>query len=330
MKQFEFTGWIAAVTACVFLLANGCSGPSRGPVAADERQQPVKLAMNFAPEDSMTYKVAMETGKSVEWQGPAPSPKGFQGGHTSNEMEMTFTQKIESVEDQGNAVARITIEGLKYVTTIKDKAVLDFDSTREADQNNPLNNLIGQSYTIEITPSGQVSNIIDVSEALAAVKDDKTAVILLSSDAIKERHTIPALPVAGENQLLPGGTWSNIKNVSFDMMGAKTFERVYTLGEISDAAGHRIALAKMEAVPSVEKVKESHKEQTIDLFSRMFDNKEDYTGEMKFDLAEGKVAEYSETLLVQWFIVDPNPKKDEPPSALKMSAKRSFSIEKMD
>ena len=331
MKHIKIYGLAFAAMIGMFLLVNGCSAPSRGPVVAVEQDQSAKLTLKFVPEDSTRYKVALGTGKRVQWEGQAPRPKGFKGGHSSNKMEMTFSQRIEKVGEQGNAVAKIMIEGLKYATTIMDKVVLDFDSSREKDESHPLNKLIDQSYTIEITPSGEVSRVIDTSDALTAASGDKTAVALLSAQAIKQRHSIPALPATGENQLRPGDNWSNIKSFSFDMMGAKSFERIYTLGRIEDEAGHRIATVKMEAVPSAEKAKESHKEQaTTDLFSSMFDNTEDYTGELKFDLTEGKVTKYNENLVVRWLIVNPNPKDDEPPAALRMAATRLFNIEKMD
>ena len=62
----------------------------------------------------------------------------------------------------------------------------------------------------------------------------------------------------------------------------------------------------------------------------MSDNTETYTGELKLDLSAGKVEEYRENLTSEWLIVDPNPKENEQPSALKMTAVRSYSIEKID
>jgi len=331
MKQIVIYSSAFTIAAGTFLLVSGCPAPTRRkPVVVDQRDESVKLALKLTPGDSTTYRVALETGKSVEWEGQAPRPKDFQGGHTSNEMEMTFSQQIESAKDQGNAVARITIKGLKYTTTIKDKVVLDFDSSRESDENHALNALIGQSYTIEITPSGGVLRVMDTNDALAAASGDKTAVALLSDEAIKQRHSIPALPPSDENRLRPGEDWNNFESVSFDMMGAKSFERIYTLDRIEDEAGRRTALVEMEAFPSVEKAKDSRKDQAAGVFSNMFDNKAEYAGELKLDLTEGKVAEYREKLVVQWFIVDPNPKEDELPAALKMAATRSFSLEQMN
>jgi len=250
MKQAAIHGFAVTTVICTLLFASGCTEPSKVRVESDGQNQPAELALKFVPGDSTTYKVALETGKSVRWEGQAPSPKGFKGGHTGNKMEMTFSQQIESVEDQGNAVAKITIKELKYVATIKNNVVMDFDSSRENDHGHALNNLIGQSYKIEITPSGQVLEVIDTSNALVAAAGDKTAVAMLSADAIKRRHAVPALPSVEENQLRAGENWSNIKNVSFDMMGSKSFERIYTLKEVQGTGNGRIAIAEMEAVPS--------------------------------------------------------------------------------
>ncbi len=348
MKQTSIIGFAASAVLCVLLVTAGCTKPAEKPaqtkvepqktapamVEPEEQKPTVKLALKLIEADSTTYRVTTEIDKSVLWESPHPTkPKGFTGGHTGNKIEMTFTQLIQSTDDKGNAVAKITIEQLKCTAKVKDNIVLDFDSSREQDRQNPLSKLIGQSYTIELTPSGQVLKVIDANDARAAAASDsagKTAANLLSDKAIRERHTIPALPASDKNQLQAGGNWSIIKSFSFDMMGSKTYEKVYTLEEIQDTGGRRIAFAKMQAVPSTEKAKELHKEQPASFFANMSDNTETYTGELKLDLTAGKVEEYREKLTTEWFIVDPNPKENEQPAALRMTAVRIYSIEKID
>jgi hypothetical protein len=317
MKQIGMCGSIAITVICSLLFIPA-----------------VKLALKFVPGDSATYRVILETGKSVQWEGTQSRPKGFKGGSTGNKMEMTFDQDIETVNDEGNAAAKITIKALKYLTKVKDNIVLDFDSSREKDRSSPLNKLIGQSYTIEITPSGQVSRVLDTGDALAAVKGgapaNRTAIRLLSTETIKERHTIQTLPPAGSDRMSTGDEWSSIKSISFDMMGAKTYERVYTLKEVKDVGNRWVAVAEMNAFPSAEKAKELHTQQATGPFSDMFDNTETYTGKLRLDLAGGKIEQCSERLLTEWFIVDPNPKNEEEPAALRMAATRLYSIEKID
>jgi hypothetical protein len=74
-----------------------------------------------------------------------------------------------------------------------------------------------------------------------------------------------------------------------------------------------------------------HEEQrAAGIFSQMFDNTETYTGQLEMDLTNGKVEKNYEKLLTEWLIVDPNPKGDEQPAALRMTAIRFNSIEKID
>ncbi len=304
----------------------------------------VELALKFTQGDSTTYKVIAEAQRDVKGEGALSEDSAFKGGATSNRVEMTFTQQIQTVDDKGNAVAKITIDELKYLAKVKDNVTLDFDSSREKDQNGPLYELIGQSYTIEITPAGQVSNIIDCSQAQAAVEgdspDNQAASILLKPKAIKLRHTIPALSITEKKQsfdgelrtvepLRPGDKWSNVKPFSFGMMGSKSYERIYTLKDIEDVDNCRIAVVQMKAIPSAEMAEELHQEQAPDFFSKMFDNTETYTGGLKLDLSAGKVKEYFEKLQSEWVAVDPEAgqKANSEPAALRMTATRFYRIE---
>jgi len=310
-------------------------------VAKPEVAQPkpkaeaVTLTLKFKPQDSTTYKVIMERQRSVSWEGPLPEKSTFQGGSTSNRIEMTFTQQIQSVDDKGNAVAKITVKELKYRDKVKDNVTVDFDSKNIKDPQDPMALLIGQSYTIKIAPTGQVIEIVDVKQADTAVRKGsrppRTVLPLLSENAIKQRHSIPALPAADKNKLRLDEKWSSVKAFNFGMMGSKAYERRYTLKQIKDVNGRRIAIVDMNAIPSSEMPDEMLKEQAAGFFSKMFDNAETYTGQLRMDLTAGKVEIYLEKLKSEWLAVDPTPKPDEKqPAALKMTATRLFHIEKID
>lgn len=303
------------------------------PALESPAAEAVTLALKFTPQDSTTYRVTTEADRSVTWEGPQPEkPAAFRGGHTGYKAELTFAQRIQSVDDKGNAVAEITIKGLKYIAKVRDNITLEFDSSREKDKDNTLAKLIGQSYTIEISPAGQVTKVIDMSKVQAAVKgiaaSHRTA--LASADAIKQRHSIPAMPSADKNQLRPGDSWSSVKTFDFQMMGFKSYEKVYKLKEIKDADNRQTALVEMSAIPSTEMAEELHKEQAMGPFSKMFDNKETYTGKLSLDLTAGKVEECLEKLLTEWVVVDPNPEDDQEPAALKMAALRFYDMKRLD
>jgi hypothetical protein len=307
------------------------------PKVVEEKGPAIELALKYTTQDSTTYKYTAEAQRGIKWEGPLTKESAFQGGTTSSRIELTFTQQIQSTDEKGNAVAKITIKALKHLSIIRDNPALDFDSSREKDKNNALAKLIGQSYTIEITPAGRVTKVIDVNQAQAAIKGistvNKTALAMISADTIMERHTIPAIPAKEKNKLRKGDNWSRLKNFSFGLMGSKTYDRIYTLKELTDKDNRRIALVEMKANPTAEMAEKLHKEKAIGDFSKMFENTETYTGRLTVDLNAGKVEKCLETLESEWIAVEPMAgEKDEEkePAVLTMTANRLYSLEKID
>lgn len=304
-------------------------------VKPKEKGPTAELALKFTPQDSTTYKVVVETDRSAKWEGPlAEKPAGFKGGHTGNRIEMTFAQRIQSVDDKGNAIAEIKIEALKYLAKFRDDVTLDFDSSAEKDKDNVLAKLIGQSYTIQISPAGQVLQVVDANQARAVVEGSSSAYqpasALLSPAVIKQRHTVPALPPAEKSRLGPGDNWRAVTSFAFDMMGSKSYEKVYTLKEIQQADERRFAIVDMNGVPSSQTPQQLQQEQTTNPLEKMFDTNETYSGQLKLDLTAGKVQKCFEELRIEWLIVDPQAKGDKEPAALRMSATRLYSIEKKE
>ncbi len=306
-------------------------------VEPDEQKSAVTLALKFEPNDVSTYKVVREAQKSVLWEGPAPTkPSAFKGGLTSNRSEITFTQQIKSVDEQGNAIAQITIRKLRYLTKVRDNVSMDFDSSREQDKSDPMNGLIGRGYSIKITPAGNVATVMETADAQAAVKGSsaaaKAARSLLGGEVVKQRHSIPALPAKDKSRVSKGDNWSALRTFDFGMLGAKSYERVYKLDAVEDSDKGKVAVAQMSGVPSSEDAAELHKEQSSGFLSKLFDNTEEYTGRLKLDLSAGKVEMYREELKSEWLAVDPESaqKPNEQPAALRMTAVRLYKIERID
>jgi hypothetical protein len=289
----------------------------------DESKPAVDLTLRLTPGAAATYKVIVEQGKSVTWQGAeSTKPKGFEDGRTDNRGELTFGQEVQSVDAAGDAMVRITIQALKYFNRIHNKVGLDFDSMRQADQENPLAKLIGRSYQIKLSRRGEVLEIVDAAQARSAIAPSSPAYPiaqkLLSDDGIRERHIIPALAALIEGQVRPGQSWSNEKSFSFSWMGSKSFERVYTLREISEGDGGRLAVVDMKAIPAAG---QAQGPPAMGPFAGAFDNTSNYDGQFVFDLGQGQVREYSEQMRTEWIVPDPEAvqgKSD--PAAIKMAA----------
>jgi hypothetical protein len=341
MRQVKISSWLASAVVCSLLLAAGCApvGEETAKPKVEAKKQIPKaateevatVALKFSPRDSTTYRVISETERSIKWEGSLPEDPTFKGGRNHDRIEMTFAQEIQSVDDKGNAIAKITVKELQYSSIVKDSSAFEFDSTKPKDPNHPLARLIGQSYTIKIAPTGEVTEVIDTKEAETAVRKGSVppgiALRLLNRETIKERHGTLLLPDTDKNQLHIGDNWSNTKTFSFGMMGSESYEKIYTLNKIKDQDNQQVAIIEMNAIPASETTKEQAAK-----FLKSFDNSKTYTGELELDLTTGKVKKYLEKLQPEWITAFPSAeqKTNQEPAVLTMSATRLYSLEKID
>lgn len=288
------------------------------------------FALKFNQGDSGTYRVILEKDKSLEFTGEVSQDQNFKSGHTGSKAEITFERQIQSVDSNGIAVERVTIKNLKYTMRVKNQVVIDFDNSRPQDSGNVLNRLIGKSYEITVTPKGEVVKVDGAVQIEASVRGNapvqKAAAQLVSQEVIKKCHEVPALIDTEEKNYNPGDKWKGQKTFAFDLMGSDSYEKIYTLKEVKDESGKKVALVDMIAVPGPEGA------QPDTGLSKMFVQTSDYTGSMKFDLTNGEVEQYLEQMQSEWTVVDPESaqKTDQPPSTIKMGTTEFFSIEKID
>jgi len=294
----------------------------------------VELALKFVPGQAATFKVTTESWKSVEWKGAQDAkPPKFTDGRTGSHVELTFEQRVQQVQDDGNAMLEITIGGVKDVIESVNKVVLDFDSGKPTEPDSPLAALVGKSYRVKMSPQGQVLEISNVEPVRQAVQgvlpQHRVAARLLSDDEIRTRHEIATLSALKDRQVRPGQTWSSIKTFSFDDLGAKTYERVYTLRPAQHDKG-RVAVVEMKAIPSAALAEELHKRQTVNPFASMSDNTDSYEGRLVLDLDRGQVREYVEQMQNEWVIADPSAVQAGRPAAIKMAARRLHRLEQVE
>jgi hypothetical protein len=338
MKLNKFNFLAAGVIVSLFLIACGCKqkqdNTNKTVTEPNVTTTNVKLTFKFAQGKTQTYRLQTLAQRKVSIEGPQPENTSalFQGGQTTDKIDMVFSQQVQSINAQGNAIEKITIKDLKYFSEVKDKTALDFDSQKNNDPNNALFALIGQSYNIEVSPSGKVTKIIDANHVLAAISrlldNNDVAVKLLSDNAIEKRHSIP-LPDLNANELKKGGTWSSVTNFDFGLMGKRAYNRTYTLDAIEKSDGAINAAISMNAIPSIEGTKEAYEEQKTST-PPMTDIRQTYTGQMKIDVTDGTLLKYQENLKNEWIVVPPGSGKSGPPSALNMTATQTYNIEKIN
>jgi hypothetical protein len=340
MSRIRF--WTAMMMGvCVLVIATGCSKHAKVASAetkavAEAVQKPagksVNLSLKFNAGDTNTYRVVMEAIKDYKFEQPSINQTKEQ--QTLSRTEVVYDQATQSIDPSGNAKSLIAIKEVKYLAKSPKGTTVDFDSTREADKKNALENLIGQSYIVTITPAGEVIAVADVQKAIDAVKGDsmeqKVAQSLLADDAIKQRHMLIALPEKKDSSAMVGKSWSKIKGSPAGMLTPKSYEKVYTLSEVTD---EQVAVVNMDARPTAEKAADMPKDEAkgMGLFGKMFDNKETYTGKLLLDTRTGKVNGYSEKLKSEWVAIEPaeEQKSDKGPDVLTMGFTYMYNIEKI-
>jgi len=324
---------LVVVPVLALVLLSGCSGPVvRGPGVSPVpgSNKAVVLARKFSVGDKATYVATTESSRAVEFEGTISQEADLKGGVARTKVELTFTEQIESVGDAGIAKAKITILKAKYLRELAKRGIVaDYDSSKG--NGGPLAKLVGQSYRIEMTPSGEVTKVLDAEAGRSAVRRSKIAVGLLKTSVIKERHSIAALPAAGKNLRRIGDNWSNVKSTDFGMMGKKAYERIYVLKELTKVDGRTVAVVEMNAIPTADSPNQASGDAESP-FTKMFDNIDKYTGLLKLDLTTGKVDEYFEKLKTQWIVVDPMPteKNKDKPDMLKMTGIMDQRLERID
>ncbi len=307
---------LAAALICFLVLASGCA------------EQTVSVVPAPARLETATYHLMTSSQRSLKFKGSLADDAGLKGGRTGNRVEMDFTRQIQTVDDKGGAAAKITIEKLRYYSYIKDSPTIQFDGTA-ADAENPLARLIGQSYTIEIDPNGQVTKLLDAAQARAAVEgsspDHQAAARLLEPDMIKHLHSIP-LPPGRIDRLKVGDNWSSTKSFSYGMLGERSYERAYTVKEISEIEGRRTAVVKMRGSAASETAQQEA--QLSDIPTQV----ETYTGVMELDLAGGRVNRYNERLESEWVVTDAQSGIEDvnEPDSFTMGITRVYSLVRTD
>jgi len=296
----------------------------------------IDLLLRFVPDRPVTYRVTRETEASVRWEGDeSGKPAAFRGGAIGNRVEITFEQRISRVNDNGSAMLKITILALKYLGRSRETVVLDFDSSRDRNRGSPLSQLVGTSYEVEMTPKGAVLSV----EGLATIRDSiqgsspehQTAMKLVSDKEIRDRHEVPALTASEGKIVRPGETWSNGTIMAFGRMGAKAYERLYTLDRVEADGDARVAHVTMKGIPSSAAARQLHEGQTDTVPAGMFDNVDTYEGQFEFDLDAGCIDTYVERFHTEWVAVDQAAVQDgaDRPAAVRMDRTQLYRLERI-
>jgi hypothetical protein len=317
--MFMFRKMMLSMTAVIAssLLLSGCA-PS------------TKLALNFAPNKTVSYESSSSMIKDVEFD--QPSLKKNKKDQTSTVVTVKFDQTVTAVGTDGTATADVTIKAIQCKMVNKNDVRYEFDSASEKSKADPLNGIIGQSYRIAINPDGTVK-VVDAAKARAVtVSGDgqKLAEKILSDESIIERHQLP-LPAADKNVIAAKKSWTKVAASPPGMLAPKTFNKTYTLDQLGK---DNVAVVTISAKENLTQKPEGQKASANELgfLAKLFDNKDEYKGKLIVNLSSGVVNDYEETLISSYLAQD-KPKDaaaDVAPDTLIMRLTYSLSLKKIN
>ena len=310
----------------IFVLLTGCSVCLCVFFAGCAPQS--NLALKFTPADTAMYRVKTEMIKDFRFE--QPSLVKVKEEQTGTNVEVEFVQQIVNIDEEGNALAKVTIKNIKYLIKDKTGISFDFDSKREADKERRFAKLIGKSYEIRISSDGSVE-VVDaaaIRQILTTGFDSNVAKSFLNDKVIKVRHEILALPEAGLKNPKKGQSWTKVKSGPAGLLVPKSFEKVYTINNIKKAGDRNIAVVSMTSGESGASAEGQEKSDTdLGPLTKLFDITEDFTGGMAFDLDSGQVTQYNENLVATYVAAEQKQDTDKGPDVLTMGLTYNISLE---
>lgn len=309
----KLTSVLIAAGVFSMLLVTGC-------------RQSADLSLKFSPDRTSSYQSTTEVTKLFRFD--QPNLDKLKEEQSMNLVKMNFTQTIQDIDAEGNATALITIQDLKVDITSKNESQLSFDSQNEADRNAPLAALLGQSYTIQISPTGHVT-LLDAKDALATVTapfDHKMANGIFDARAVSKRHQVAIMPEDAANALSVKDSWDKVVPSPPGLLAPKSYKKTYTLTAIDGD------IAKIEMTAGISGEGPSDSGSSMGIFAKMFDNKDDYNGTAKINLTSGDVISFKETL-ISTYVAQEMPGGGDPekgPDVLTMQFIDRVELQKLD
>jgi len=317
-----------------FMLFAGCGPEIKDVDQAEVIKSDAKadIAIKFAAGTVGTYRHFSETIQDFKFE--QPSLKKVKEEQVRIVIDIEFDQKIETVNSDGSALAKITFTGIRTFFTARDGVRFDFDSRRKADKKKSFYSLIGKSYTVTLFPDGG-AKAVDTKKAMAAVTgaaEKRVATTLLSDKEIRKRHGIPGLPAGDQSLKGVGESWSKVTAGHQKLIPPKTFKKTYKVSKIEGKGGKQIAVVAMNAVESDKAVEGLEDKSGMSFLGAMFDTKETYTGSMTFDSAGGRVVGYDEKLVAEYIATQENvgAAKEDRPDMLTMALTYSISLKSIN
>jgi hypothetical protein len=208
----------------------------------------VLLPLVLAPQDGkVQLRWKWEKGRELLYRNVQTQSVEAAGAAMQQEMGLTYRMTVEEVDEAGTATLRVRYEAM----AAKGSGLMEFEYDSDKDKEAPedpqvaaMTKLIGQSFTMKMTPTGRVTSIEGfgkiVELLLKELKGHPQAAFLqgvlketFSDEAMKStfQQMTPALP---EQAVGKGDSWKDAFTFRMPMIGAMKYGIASTLDGVQD------------------------------------------------------------------------------------------------
>lgn len=342
--------WHVIIVMILGIVLFGCSPPPGQSTDPEPPAIPAEPNEAAAQSDKITFSLEFESGTKTRYRVITEAVTAMESQEiavkdntstahypkVSESSEVVFTQEILGPvpENPNTVIALVTIEQVRYVRTSPGQPDLSFDSQESVDQNNPFAKLIGQTYTIEISPLGYVPGVFNLRPARLAVRGSTSAhaaaLDLLSPPAIFSRHGSFSLPGPDVGSLAVGGRWRGVQQftlkasgTNMERLGTHRFEKIYQLESVEQRSVGAVAVVVFVGSPRPRRTPDGRLAEVPFLSCS-------YIGGSEFNLDAGRVEGYLEQLEVRMPLPGTGSPPTEGPEGHVVIAKRFCRVQRLD
>lgn len=221
------------------------------------------LALLLAAQDGkVDLRWKYQKGQELRYKTVQKTATEAAGNTIQQEMSTTFAMNVDDVDDKG--LATLTCKYDAVAIKMAGLQELDYDSEKDKEAPDEpmaqmMSKLVGQSFTMKMTPSGKVTDVKGFDKILEAMMKGAGGEAeqemarqmmkqMFSDDAFKSmmQQMSPPLP---EEKVGKGDTWSNEFTLKMPFLGAMKFGIKSKLNDIKEKNAHIDQDLKIELKP---------------------------------------------------------------------------------
>jgi Family of unknown function (DUF6263) len=297
-------------------------------------RQEVKLTYKWTKGEAIRYRMVQQTTSTL-----SGLPGGMPDVTVEQVTDQVFRTTVESVAPDGSTILQQVIESVRMDVN-SPMAKIRFDSTKPAPTTNPAEEaiknvfsaMIGESFTITLTPSGTVQKVEGFTRVMDKVfkslpSNPAADAMLegmkagLTDDAIKSMFSQGFVEFP-DRSLKQGDTWETKVSVPNPVLGQLTTTSSSTLASVEAGSG-----AQMAKIATKLKVEKDTAAPPVAGPMGMTAELKDGSGdaEVLFDVAKGRVQRGTTRLSMPMTLSGPRP--DGSAISMQTNAKTVLTIE---